>query len=182
MQKTIQLVAFLRGINVGGHHKVPMADLRQLLTDLGYQQVRTLLNSGNVVFRAPDRSLHEMEAELEQQLAQAFGFPIPVFLFYDHEIVSLFIHHPFNGLEQTDKIKHYASFLKESPSADFTLPWQSADGSCQILALHDKAIFSLLELKATKTPKGMEELENAFGKNITTRNWNTILKILDSLR
>jgi uncharacterized protein (DUF1697 family) len=183
MHKTIQLVAFLRGINVGGHHKVPMADLRQLLTDLGYQQVRTLLNSGNVVFRSPDRLLPEMEAELEQQLAQAFGFPIPVFLLYDHEIVSLIFHHPFNGMEQTDKIKHYVSFLKESPPTDFALPWQSADGSCQILGqYYDKAIFSLLDLRATKTPKGMEELEKAFGKNITTRNWNTVEKIRGLMR
>lgn len=70
-------VALLRGINVGGKNKVPMADLRDALGDAGYESVRTYIQSGNVVF-ASARSRKGLEEEVEQVLEARFGFPIPV--------------------------------------------------------------------------------------------------------
>jgi uncharacterized protein (DUF1697 family) len=70
-------VALLRGINVSGHNKVPMAELRALCAELGWEDVRTYIQSGNVVFSAEGRN-ETLEAQLEAALAKHFGFTVPV--------------------------------------------------------------------------------------------------------
>ena len=70
-------VAFLRGINVGGHHKVPMADLRKELEKLDFENVETLLNSGNIIFEAIDDNEENLEKKISLHLEKSFGFPVP---------------------------------------------------------------------------------------------------------
>lgn len=64
----ITLVAFLRGINVGGHHKVPMAELKTILTQLGCEHVKTILNSGNIVFETKKKDIAGLERIIESAL------------------------------------------------------------------------------------------------------------------
>ena len=73
-------VAFLRGINVGGGKPVPMGELSRCLEGLGYDGVRTYINSGNVVFRASSRDANDLEPEIESALTSAFSTPIRVFV------------------------------------------------------------------------------------------------------
>lgn len=70
-------VALLRGINVGGHHKVPMAELRRLLAELGCADPKTLIQSGNAVFEA-EGTAGELEDRLSEGIEQRFGFSVPV--------------------------------------------------------------------------------------------------------
>ncbi|WP_349636843.1 DUF1697 domain-containing protein [Streptomyces sp. 549] len=69
-------VALLRGINVGGHRRVPMAELRQVMTGLGWDSVATHLNSGNAVFSAGEAEPAALAGALEAALAEHFGFPV----------------------------------------------------------------------------------------------------------
>ena len=71
-------IALLRGINVGGHRKVPMAELREMAAELGLADVRTYVASGNLVFDSADGA--GLEARLEQAIRQRFGFPVDVVL------------------------------------------------------------------------------------------------------
>src|SRR5690606_41284548 len=73
-------VTLLRGINVGGHHKVPMAILRKEMEALGFSKVITLLNSGNVIFEVNDSPITRMEEVVAKHLKQVFGFVIPVWI------------------------------------------------------------------------------------------------------
>lgn len=73
----VKHVALLRGINVGGHRRVPMQDLRALAADLGYRDARTYVASGNIVF-ASDEPAHRVEATFEQAIAAHFGFAVDV--------------------------------------------------------------------------------------------------------
>jgi uncharacterized protein (DUF1697 family) len=57
------------------------------------------------------------------------------------------------------------------------MPWSSADGSFRIFKIKNTVVFSVLNLEVTQTPRGMEMLEQFFGKDITTRNWNTVEKL-----
>ena len=169
-------VALLRGINVGGSHKVPMAELKKELLNLGFVNVETLLNSGNVIFEAP---AEPTEALLEVHLQQVFGFPIPVLLQTGDTIQTLVKSNPFNGITVTKDIRLYTSFLKDRPKNSPPLPWSSLDGSFKILTIEDRIICSVLDLALSQTTKAMEALEQMFGKNITTRNWNTIVRIAE---
>lgn len=173
------IAGFLRGINVGGHHKVPMAELRKRLIEMGCKNVRTLLNSGNIVFETEETNLQNLESNIESHLSKTFNFAIPLILRTKTEITDLVDKKPFEKIDYHKDIRMYVTFLKDNPTSHLDLPHFSKDNSYQIISISNRIICSVLDLSTTKTPKGMEELEKLFGKNITTRNWNTILKILD---
>ncbi|MEM0577540.1 DUF1697 domain-containing protein [Flavobacterium polysaccharolyticum] len=175
----IAITGFLRGINVGGHHKVPMAELRDRLNEVGCINVRTLLNTGNFVFDTTQTNIQDLENNIEDFISKSFGFPIPVILKTKKAISDLVEDNPFMKTNTHRDIRLYVSFLKDTPKLDLTIPYLSADKSYKIISIKDKTILSVLDLSTTKTPKGMDELEKLFGKNITTRNWNTIKKVND---
>lgn len=175
------ITGFLRGINVGGHHKVPMAELRGKLSELGCEEVRTLLNSGNIIFETEQTNIRVLETRIESHISQSFNFEIPVILREGTEISDLVNRNPFNNVNLHKDIRLYVSFLKDEPGVEVTMPHISKDNSYKIISINNRIIFSVLDLSATKTPKGMEELEKLFGKNITTRNWNTILKVNEAM-
>ena len=175
-------VAFLRGINVGGHHKVPMADLRKELEKLDFENVETLLNSGNIIFEAIDDNEENLEKKISLHLEKSFGFPVPSIVRKCEMISELLNNNPFKDVKLTKDIRLYVSFLQEDVQTKLKLPWTSSDNSYKIIGKIEKNILSVLDMSISKTPKAMEELERYFGKNITTRNWNTIKRIEKKLR
>lgn len=175
--KLQKYVALLRGINVGGHHKVPMADLRKTLEKMGLQAIKTLLNSGNVVFEAKKENEKALATEIASQLEKTFGFPVPVIIRTDDEIQKIVEAAPFKNIAITPKTRCYLSFLPESPKSKLAIPYTSEDKSFTILSIIEQAVISVLDLDKTKSVDAMKILEKEFGKNITTRNWNTVVKI-----
>lgn len=166
---------FLRGINVGGHHKVPMADLRAKLESLGFERVITLLNSGNVLFEAAARPSEEaLEAELEK----AFGFPIPCLVRSFDSLRSIYESDPFKGINVTKDTRLYLSFLKSEVKGSLDLPWSNPSGSFKILGKTDQTVFSVLDVSESKTVKAMEIIEKSYPTAITTRNWNTLVRLI----
>ncbi|MGB0525811.1 MAG: DUF1697 domain-containing protein [Flammeovirgaceae bacterium] len=170
-------IAFLRGINVGGHHKVPMATLRKEMEHLDCEQVVTILNTGNILFDAVITDLAVFEEKIAAHLAQVFGFPIPTILMKAKKLQALFDAAPFKHIEVTKEIRLYVSFLWKEVNIDLSLPWKSEDGAYQILTKEGKVITSVLDLSVSKTTKAMDALERFYGKGITTRNWNTLKRI-----
>lgn len=170
-------IALLRGINVGGYHKVPMADLRREMKTLGFENVQTLLNSGNVIFDGDMVEKKELEEKITRHLEKIFDFPIPVLIRTKDEFEELLDPDPFEDVEVSADIRLYTSFLKEVPENNLSLPWISEDESFRIIEIRNRSVFSVLDLSSTKTPKGMDALEQLFGKENTTRNWNTINRI-----
>lgn len=168
-------VAFLRGINVGGHHRVPMPELRWEFGKMGFENITSILNSGNVLFEVSENI---SEDKISNQLESVFGFPIPTLTRKIDEIVNIYNESPFESVEVTSDIRLYVSFLKREVDANLSLPWNSQDGSYTIIEQKEKSIFSVLDLSVAKTPKAMEALEKYYGKDITTRNWNTIGRIV----
>jgi len=170
-----KLIALLRGINVGGHHKVPMAELRKEMENLGFSKVVTLLNTGNVIFETQETT--DLETKIEVHLQKVFGFSVPVLLRNFEEIIAMVKSNPFENIEVNENIRLYVTFLKNEPKNKLNLPYLSKDESFRVIAVRNKIIFSILDLSKGKTVKGMDDLGQLFGKEITTRNWNTIIKI-----
>lgn len=177
MQSREQYVAFLRGINVGGHHKLPMADLKKELEKLGFENAVTLLNSGNVVFDSVKDTVKNIEEKISAHLEKTFGFPVPTLVRKAEAITELLENNPFEKITLTKDIRRYVSLLRADDVAGLRLPWKSPDDSFEILEIRSKIIISVLDLSINKTPKAMEALEKFYGKDITTRNWNTIERI-----
>ena len=177
-------VALLRGINVGGHKKVPMADLKKILEKTGFHNVRTLLASGNVVFSQRDgfpESDEENNSKLLEKITSAlekkFGFSIPVLLRKFSDIERLVELNPFKDVKVTPQTRLYVTFLSEKPKKKSLTGYTSPDKSFKIISVAKDTILSVLDLTKSKTPDAMGILEKEFGKNITTRNWNTVIKI-----
>ena len=169
--------AFLRGINVGGHHKVPMAQLKKCLEDMGCENVQTLLNSGNVVFGCDSKDSGELEKRLEAKLAEEFCFGIPCMVITKDELQRWIEADPFSRIEIHPDIRLYISIIRSGTVAPADSPESYDGGAFCIISRNGRMVASVLDLSMTKTVKGMESLEKIYGKDITTRNWNTIQKV-----
>lgn len=172
-----EFTAFLRGINVGGHHKVPMAQLKKCLEEMGFVDVRTLLNSGNAVFGCDSEEAGELEKRLEAKLAEEFGFGIPCMVISKEELQRWVDADPFSQVEIHPDIRLYISIIRSGSMARAGSPDSFDDGAFTIISREGRMVASVLDLSLTKTVKGMESLEKIYGKDITTRNWNTIQKV-----
>jgi uncharacterized protein (DUF1697 family) len=177
MKNSETYVAFLRGINVGGHHKVPMADLKKELQKLELENIVTLLNSGNIIFDSTNESLLNLEKKVSEHLEKSFGFSIPTIIRKSEMIYELLSNNLFKDVKLTKDIRLYVSFLRKNDNTKLKLPWKSSDNSYIITGKSGETIFSVLDLSVSGTPKAMEVMEKTFGKDITTRNWNTIERI-----
>ncbi len=162
-------VAFLRGINVGGHHKVPMADLKKELKKLELENVVTLLNSGNIIFETIDENISNLEKKISEHLEKSFGFSIPTIVRKSEMIFELLSNNPFKDVKLAKDIRLYVSFLQKDSNTKLEPPYKSLDGSYEIIGKNEKTILSVLDLSASKTPKAMNDLQKYFAKGITTR-------------
>ncbi len=175
-------VALLRGINVGGHHKVPMTELRQEMGKMGFENVSTLLNSGNIIFDGDSDQESKLEEKVAAHLEDVFGFSIPVLIRKAERIKELIENDPFENIEVTKDIRLYITFLTQKPEIEITLPWISEDESYRIIDIQDRAVCSVLDLSISRTTDAMNSLGKFFGDEITTRNWNTINRIAQKIK
>lgn len=162
---------------MGGHHKVPMAELKIELQKLGCENVVTLLNSGNIIFEAPSENVPNLEMRISTHLEKYFGFSIPTIIRTSKNILDLLEALPFNKIELTKDTRFYVSLLRNNNEGDLKLPWKSLDNSYEIISKQDNTVCSVLDISITKTPKAMSAFEKFYGKDVTTRNWKTIERI-----
>lgn len=176
-----ELVVLLRGINVGKAKQVPMADLRTLLEDAGYEDVRTLLRSGNVVLRAGDGAPASSDAavadDVSARLQSAFGFDVDVVVRGRAELQAVVAGDPFAGVADNPSRQHVA-FLSGEPDADALAALLAVEAEPERLVAAGRELHLW-------TPDGMaesvlaKELARAkLGVSVTVRNWNTVLKLL----
>jgi len=172
--------AFLRGINVGGHHKVPMVELKKLFESLNFVQVKTFLNSGNINFESPNQIfVEELENILETAIENKFGFKVPVIVRKKNEILTLVNSNPFKNVAITSQIRLYVSFFKKVPKQHLNLTSNDENAAFRILEITNKHICSVLDLDKNSSIAAMDIIEKFYGsQNLTTRNWNTILKVV----
>lgn len=176
----IKYVAFLRGINVGGHKKINMEELRKAFESLGFQQVKTILATGNVLFGTPETDRQVLSRAIREQIEKAFGLEVSVIIRTLKEIQALTDANPFNGITLTPQTRLYVTFLAEKPQSSLAIPYESADKNFKIIRVSESEVCSILQLTPTGgSPEAMNILEKEFGKKITTRNWNTVIKILN---
>jgi uncharacterized protein (DUF1697 family) len=156
-----------------------MEDLKKAFASVGCKNIRTLLNSGNVIFEASKSDPATLTEKLEQGLKRKFGFGIPVIIRISAELQALEKSEPFIGIEVTPQTRLYVSFLSEKSQSKLKLPYQSPKKTYRILSASAREVCTVLTLSPnTQSTDLMSVLEKEFGKKITTRNWNTVEKIL----
>ncbi|WP_309889735.1 DUF1697 domain-containing protein [Archangium sp.] len=171
-------VALLRGINVGGNKKVPMAQLRELLEGLGYTDVATLLQSGNAVFTSKERSPARLVKQLETAIAQEFGFEVSVIVRTRDELAAAIQANPLPGAEEAPS-QFLVTFLSDVPDP-------------KLLQMIDPAAYLPDEFRVVgreiyaRFPNGIRDSKLAtvlgkarLGVTPTARNWSTVTKLLE---
>lgn len=171
----MQYAAFLLGINLG-KRSVKMADLKALMQKEGYADVATVLASGNVVFSAPKQKPEALAKKLEQIYEKRFGFQIGVIVRPMGEIEAMLAAQPFKKVKMTKDIRRYVTLFSEKPN--HLKPPMSPEKGYAVTKVTTGEAYSVLDLgQFAKTPDVMKLLGKAYGKKITTRNWNTIEKV-----
>jgi len=174
---TTRYIAFLRGINVGGNKKVPMAKLRTLLQALGHTHVSTLLQSGNVVFTSSEKNSTKLVKPMEAALEKEFGFSVSIVVRTREELAAAINNNPLEGAEATPS-QFLVTFLSASPDPKRL---QEIDAAAY---LPDEFRVVGREIYA-RFPNGIRDSKLAvilggprLGVTATARNWNTVQKLL----
>jgi uncharacterized protein (DUF1697 family) len=168
-------VAFLRGINSGQNPTQKMENLRMIFEGIGFENVRTVIASGNVLFESGPMDRRELEERIGEALLGETGIDTVAIVRTREEIRDLVDGDPFRAMTFTATMKPYATFLKVPRSRRNVIPGEGTGYT--IVAILDTVIFSVVDLSSTRTPALMQDLEKEFGKEITTRSWATVLKI-----
>lgn len=168
-------VALLRGINVGRAKRVAMADLRELLAGLGYENVRTLLNSGNAVFEAPGKSGVDHARRIEAALVHELKVAVPVVVKSAREIAAAITDNPLNEIA-TDPSRLLFVFTGQASSLKTIAGLGQTDWSPGAILAGRHAAYiwcpgGILQSKAAA------EAGRILGEAATTRNWATVEKI-----
>jgi uncharacterized protein (DUF1697 family) len=170
-------VALLRGINVGGRNKVPMAELRSAFEAAGYSEVRTYIQSGNVLFgsKAPRASL---EADIETMLERHLGYPLVVVVRSQTQLRSVVAHAPAKFGAKPDTYHSDAIFLRAPLTpAQVLKVVKLRDGVDQAWA--GKGVVYFARLSAERTKSRMSSIAGTPEyANMTIRNWATTTKLL----
>lgn len=170
-------VALLRGINVGGNTKVPMAELRSMVESLGYEDVRTYVQSGNVLFRSPSTSEVEIVQALEAGIAETFDLRIPVVLRTADELAAVSESHPYL-VEEPSPTKLHVMFLGDIPEAEAVAildPDRSPPDRFRVIG---REIYLHFPNGAGRSKLTIDYFERRLNTRATARNWNTVTKLL----
>ena len=176
----IKYVAFLRGINVGGQRLIKMEDLRGVVASLGLKNVRTFIASGNVLFETSQANRSALTRKIEKKLLTAFGHDVPVVLQTIDELKDILRTGPFKKIKPSADVMMCVTLLTAEPKAGPKLPLKSAIENLEVLAIKNRAAFILCRRKKNGSfsfPNNFFEKE--FGVTATTRQWNTINRIVD---
>src|SRR5688572_32792507 len=106
----MKYAVFLRGINVGGNKKVPMAQLKKLLERIGFADVKTLLASGNVLLTSKKENIGALTKRIANAIEKEFGFPVPVLIREITRLEEMAALDPFKGITVTKDIRLYITF------------------------------------------------------------------------
>lgn len=170
-------IAFLRGINSGQNPSIKMLFLREVFESFGFNNVKTVLASGNVIFEAESKDDMKLEQRIEKQLPGIIGFESSVTLWRADELLKLYQSKPFKDIERTSQTKLYATFIKQGTKVSSDVV-QEGQGF-RILEVRNRVLLSVVDLRTGKTTDLMQTLDKQLGKTATTRNWNTIERIIE---
>jgi len=172
--------ALLRGVNVGPTTRVPMAELKELLEELGATDVKTHLNSGNATF-GMHASPKTINHELSVPISERFGFEIPVVARTKKQLESVLAEDPF-GEAVTDDSKYFVIFMPERPKAAAIKPVVEAEypgGELCWLRSREFYVWSPNGIAKAQSAKALEKAKAV--DYYTARNVKTIKKLIDAL-
>ncbi len=168
-------IAFLKGINVGGHKKVPMAALREVLSKSGIENVKTYIQSGNVVFQSPEKNSLNLETSIQKSILNKFGFEVSVLVRTRQELLRIFNNSPF---PEDKKVKSYFTMLHTIPDPDLVAIASEKIYEGEEYYIVNDCIYFYCEQGYGKAKFNMIFFEQKLKTFATARNYNTMVKLI----
>lgn len=170
-------VSVLRAINLGAHNRIAMSDLREMLTTLGFEDARTLLLSGNVVFRGGAIATDKLERQLEAASAKHLGVTTDYFVRTAKEWERIIKANPFPAEAKRDPAHLLMMCLRDAPSPESEEALQAAIKGREQVRVTGKQAYFLYPDGIGRSKLTVTMIEKHLGTRGTARNWNTVLKI-----
>lgn len=176
--ENIRYIAFLRGINVGGH-RVKMDRLRQIFIDLGFVNVRSYINSGNIFFDTNEEGRQSMVSRIERQLQLELGYEVSAFLRTTDELEALLTQNPFQSITLTEDKRFCVVFTDEALNEGLSLPVRSSKNDMDLVAVNTYEAFVVWHIINGRPSSGIFP-QGILPKRNTTRFFHTLNKILEA--
>ena len=173
-------VALLRGINLGARNRVSMPELRELLEGLGHEDVRTLLQSGNVVLTS-EESGEQLEQSLEKAIARELGVESRMIVRTARELAAVVKRNPLADVADDPK-RYQVSFLSDTLAPAVKKQLEAADVAPERVAVHGREIYAWHPAGIQRSPLVKLLTDKKLGVTATARNWNTVTKLLELAR
>ena len=170
-------LALVRGINVGGHKPVAMADLRDLVTQLGFTDVRSVLQSGNLVFRGRTAASAALERRLETEAQKRLRLEADFLVRSAEEWEDVVAQNPFREEATRDPAHLVVVFLKSAPEANNVKALQAAIVGPEIVRAKGRHAYIVYPAGIGPSRLTSALIERTLGTRGTARNWNTVLKL-----
>lgn len=175
----MRYVALLRGIGPL-HPNMRNARFVEVFEELGFTNVATIATTGNLVFDSPSRSVRSLESRIEAAWPERLDFHSTTIVRTAREVHDLIGSDPFAGRADDAASRFQVTFLKR-PSAGVAPPTPSTDRGWEIVSADDRQVCWTIDTTRSRTPDGMRAMERAYGLDITTRAWRTVLNIAKKL-
>jgi uncharacterized protein (DUF1697 family) len=176
----VKQIVLLRGVNVGGRGRVPMAELRDALADAGMQDARTYLQSGNVVLDS-GASPSKLAADCERAIAERFDLDVAVLVRTREQLAKVVARDPFGSLADNPKL-YQVSFCSDRPAKAAVSKLAERARGDERLAAHGREIYAWFPDGVGRSRLASQLTRQGLGVTVTARNWTTVLKLLELAR
>jgi uncharacterized protein (DUF1697 family) len=173
------MISLLRGVNLGGHRKVKMDELRALYESIGFEDVQTYINSGNVLFRTAGRDLVRLRKRIEDAIERTCGFRSGVILRTPSDLRSVIARNPFAARPGMDASKLAIHFLAADPTAEARQQVLAINAAPEELRIHGRELYVYYPNGMARPKLSLPMVEKTLQTSGTSRNWNTVRKLLE---
>jgi len=171
-------IAILRGINVGGKRKILMKNLIELFYKLGFRNIQTYIQSGNVVFSSSGKTDNiKLADKIEDSIFREYGFEVPVIVLTTEELDTAISENPYPKDPNIEIERLHLTFLKEIPENEKLQKINALNYLPDLYEIRDKNVFICCSGKYSKSKLTNNFFEAKLKVPATTRNWKTVLKL-----
>lgn len=173
-------ISILRGINVSGQKKILMADLKSLYENLKFKDVKTYIQSGNVVFKSDEKlSDIDLARKIEITINKKYNFHVPIIIRSKEELGKIILSNPFLKEKNLDVKKLHVTFLSQIPAKKSVESMKEINYSPDQFIISGKEIYLHIPESYGETKLSNNFFEKKLKVSATTRNWNTVNKLFE---
>jgi len=173
-------ISILRGINVGGRRKIKMAELREALSNIGFKNVSTYIQSGNIYFESKEKDYRKLELQITDLILDKFGHEVPVMVRQSKELKAIFENNPY--LPSDEELKRFhVTFLSEEPTEEDFKNLEVEKHQPDECQLFGRAIYIHVQKGYHESKLSNNFFEKKLKLKATTRNWKTVTKLVEMI-